>query len=608
MPQRIPDNFEVRKPRLLDNKEGPWSSTAEAIAYITKDIRAQGQVVKVLSAGSIVEYWWKDGIEDADLVAKSSGGGSGVPYTGATQNVDLGEYELKAGQIEFDQTPTGTAGVAVLRWNDTDGTLDLGLKGGNVTLQIGQEQVQRVVNKTGANLLEADYKVVRVRRVDEGGAQGQRLAIVLAQGNNDANSVDTLGLVTENINDNQEGFITTSGLVRGINTTGSLQGETWDDGDLLYLSPTTAGALTKVKPTAPQHTVVIGYVVYKHINQGKIFVKVDNGYELEELHNVTTTNYTTPIDADSVLTYDNTNSLWKRLTWANLKSTLKTYFDTLYPADSTVVHNTGTETVGGAKTFSSLLTASAGVSITPPTGSGADKVGAIVSGSNTNGGTDYLDFLKATNTAAGATNINKYFRLNSTGQIEIVNSAYTGVILTLTDSGTLNGATQAEMGYLSGVTSAIQTQINALPRVVYTNYTAETTTSTTTTNALTTFTLTISDSNWPLGGVLRLNGLLERTAGSGSVFMGLVCNGSTARYFSSAGQNMQWEWQIMKEASNTLRIGMGPSNTGNGSYAVHNQSTVTATASGGNYVFTFYMFVAAGATGSMRWMKGIMIP
>jgi len=318
-----------------------------------------------------------------------------------------------------------------------------------------------VVNKTGANLLESGYKVVRIRRVDEGGSQGQRLAVVLAQGNNDANSVDTLGLVTENIDNNQEGFITTSGLVRGINTTGSLQGETWNDGDLLYLSPTTAGALTKVKPTAPQHTVIIGYVVYSHNNQGKIFVKVDNGYELEELHNVTTTNYTTPVDTDSVLTYDNTNSLWKKLTWANIKSTLKTYFDTLYPADSTVVHNTGTETVGGAKTFSSLLTASAGVSITPPTGSGADKVGAIVSGSNTNGGTSYLDFLKATNTAAGATNINKYFRLNSTGQIEIVNSAYTGVILTLTDSGTLNGATQAEMGHLSGVTSPIQTQLDS---------------------------------------------------------------------------------------------------------------------------------------------------
>ena len=77
MPQRISDNFEVRKPKLLDNKEGPWSSTAEAIAYITKDIRAQGQLVKILSGGSIVEYWWKDGREDVNLVAKSTGGSGG---------------------------------------------------------------------------------------------------------------------------------------------------------------------------------------------------------------------------------------------------------------------------------------------------------------------------------------------------------------------------------------------------------------------------------------------------------------------------------------------------------------------------------------------------
>ena len=289
-------------------------------------------------------------------------------------------------------------------------------------------------------------------------------------------------------------------------------------------------------------------------------------------------------------------------------SSIQTQIDSK-AADSAVVHNTGTETVGGAKTFSSLLTASAGVSITPPTGSGADKVGAIVSGSNTNGGTSYLDFLKATNTAAGATNINKYFRLNSTGQIEIVNSAYTGVIFTLTDSGTLNGATQAEMGYLSGVTSAIQTQINALPRVVYTDYDAESTTSNSSTNTLTTFALTIADADWPLGGVLRLNGLMERTAGSGNTSFGILVNGSTARFITAAGQNMQWEWQIMKEAANTLRIGQGPSNTGNGSYAVHNQSTVTATASGGNYVFEFRFWAAtAGATATMRWMKGIMIP
>jgi hypothetical protein len=232
-----------------------------------------------------------------------------VPYTGATQDVDLGEFELKAGQVEFDQTPTGAAGVAVMRWNDSDGTLDLGLKGGNVTLQVGQESVLRVVNKTATNinLLEANYQAVRVT-----GAQGQRLKVDLALATSDPLSAETIGLVTETINNNQEGFITTSGLVRGINTTGSLQGETWADGDILYLSPTTAGRATKVKPTAPNHLIILGYVIHAHINQGSIFVKVDNGYELDELHNVKITTAAN----NNVLAYTSATDIWENKTVA----------------------------------------------------------------------------------------------------------------------------------------------------------------------------------------------------------------------------------------------------------------------------------------------------
>ncbi len=102
-----------------------------------------------------------------------------------------------------------------------DGTLEFKLKGGNVTLQIGQEQVIRVVNKTTPliNLLEANYQVCLIT-----GATGQRVSVRLAQGDTDANSAGTLGVVTENIDANQEGFITTSGSVKEINTTGSLQG------------------------------------------------------------------------------------------------------------------------------------------------------------------------------------------------------------------------------------------------------------------------------------------------------------------------------------------------------------------------------------------------
>jgi len=207
---------------------------------------------------------------------------AGVPYTGATQDVNLGEFGLLTGNIEFDTSPTNApTGAGSMVWNDTEGTADLMLKGGSVNLPIGQKQVIRAVNGTGGNLTRAAYRAVKIT-----GAQGQRLQVNLARADNDANSKDTIGLVAEDISNNQTGFIVTSGTIENINTTGNLQGENWADGDTLYLSGTTSGVITNVKPSAPTHTVILGFVIYAHQNNGKIYVKVDNGYELDELHNV----------------------------------------------------------------------------------------------------------------------------------------------------------------------------------------------------------------------------------------------------------------------------------------------------------------------------------
>jgi nitrogen fixation protein len=231
-----------------------------------------------------------------------------VPYTGATTNVNLGEFELKAGQLTLDTTPTGTAAVATTRWNDTLGSSETTLKGGSVILKNGVDLVARIVNKVTPNttLTKAAYQVVRIS-----GAQGQRLAVNLAQANNDLNSADTLGIVTETIATNQEGFILTVGQLENINTTGSLQGETWTDGDVLYLSPTTAGRITNIKPNGSTgHIVVIGYVEYAHANNGKIYVKIMNGWELDELHNVF---IDTPLN-NQALTYETSTDLWKNKT------------------------------------------------------------------------------------------------------------------------------------------------------------------------------------------------------------------------------------------------------------------------------------------------------
>ena len=275
-----------------------------------------------------------------------------VPYTGAEEDVDLGEFQLKAGQIELDQTPTGTFNVGKVRWNDADGTIEVMLKGGNVTLQVGQEQLLRVVNKTGVNLLESQYKCVYIS-----GAQGNRLKVDLALSNNTVNSNKTIGLVTENIDNNLEGFVTISGLVRNVNTTGSLQGETWADGDVLYLSALIDGQLTNVIPVSPNHKVLVGYVVRAHNTQGSIFVKVDTGLAIDELHNVAITGTTANKVLGSV-----TEGLWENKTIADILGYEPTSVDDL-KIDTGVDSSITTVTVGGipsgtdiqGKTFESLL-------------------------------------------------------------------------------------------------------------------------------------------------------------------------------------------------------------------------------------------------------------
>ena len=337
-----------------------------------------------------------------------------LQISGSINNVDY--IDFNTGSVVTQPT------LGRLSWNNTDGTLDIGLKGGNVTLQVGQEEVIRVVNKTGANLLEADYRVVRVRSVAEGGTQGQRLAIVLAQGDNDANSATTLGIVTENIDDNQEGFITTAGQVRGINTTGTLQGETWTDGDMIYLSPTTPGYLTNIKPVAPQHMVIIGYVIYAHNNQGKIFVKVDNGYEIDELHNVrintgSLTSGQLLVRSGSVWTNSNqltgsygltgsltatsfTGSLFGTSSWAN-NATTASYVN---PLNQTVII-TGSLTVSGSSTLRNI--------------GPAEFTGSLnVTGSTTLNGTLNVD--------------NKYYFINTLSDLPTP----VGNIITLADNAT----------------------------------------------------------------------------------------------------------------------------------------------------------------------------
>lgn len=205
---------------------------------------------------------------------------------------------------------------------------------GNLDYQpVDTQLTALVVNGTGGNLLRSQYRVVKVIS-----AQGQRLQVSLAQANNDPNSADTLGIVAQDISNNQTGYIMLYGQLLNINTTGSLQGETWADGDSLYLSATVAGGVTNIKPTAPNHGVRLGYVEYAHQNNGKIFVKIDNGYELDEIHDVYAP---TPIDGDTIV-WSSGNTRYENK--QNIGYTIIVSNASLNPVDATTYYYGGSFT------------------------------------------------------------------------------------------------------------------------------------------------------------------------------------------------------------------------------------------------------------------------
>jgi hypothetical protein len=167
--------------------------------------------------------------------------------------------------LDFDLDPKHVDKVGRLAWNVTDDTLNLHHTGG-VTQQIGQETYAQVINNTGAVLANGTA-------VGFGGASANTISASKFIANGTQPSLYALGILTQDIAIGARGLATVWGNVREINTTGSPVSETWAVGDILYASPTVAGALTKVKPTAPNVVVPMAAVLSVSATLGEIFVR-----------------------------------------------------------------------------------------------------------------------------------------------------------------------------------------------------------------------------------------------------------------------------------------------------------------------------------------------
>ena len=137
------------------------------------------------------------------------------------------------------------------------------------------------------------------------GGQGDRMTVKRANNSSEATSSRTVGVVlSTSIAANQKGIIIIQGLIDGLSI---LPTSTFADGDSLYLG-STAGSITNVKPSAPNNLVYLGVVTTASAgSSGRWYVKVQNGYELNELHDVSITS----VANNDVLQYDSATSLWK---------------------------------------------------------------------------------------------------------------------------------------------------------------------------------------------------------------------------------------------------------------------------------------------------------
>jgi hypothetical protein len=157
--------------------------------------------------------------------------------------------------------------------------------------------VTNVYNNTGVTIPKGSVVYINGRH------SSNLPTVALAQANNEDNSYKTFALVQDDILTSSSGVAIQAGKIENLN----LPTSTYTDGDILYLSPTVPGGYTIVKPLAPFHICKLGSVTRAHPTFGSIEIKIENGWQLDELSDVSIA--AVPLDS-TILQFSRVDSLW----------------------------------------------------------------------------------------------------------------------------------------------------------------------------------------------------------------------------------------------------------------------------------------------------------
>ncbi|MCA3573146.1 MAG: hypothetical protein IOC86_04465 [Aestuariivirga sp.] len=288
-------------------------------------------------------------------LALANGGTGATTAAAARTNLGLGTAAT-TNSTAYATAAQGTkADTAVQTVSSADGSVVItGTTAIDLAVAASTNMIVQVRNNTGSTLTKGTAVYIN-------GAVGQVPTVARAQANSDATSAQTLGVMSADLPNNTNGNVTVIGRVTGLDTSA------FTDGQQLYLSGATPGALTGTKPFAPTHLVYVAVVEHAHPTLGELFVKVQNGYELDELHDVAAQS---PSNGQTIV-FNSSTGLWEKNT-VSLSAGVNGTLPVANGGTGQTSYTNGQLLIGnntGNTLTKATLTAGTGISITNGNGS-----------------------------------------------------------------------------------------------------------------------------------------------------------------------------------------------------------------------------------------------